>query len=205
MIRIKICGITNIQDAIDAQDCGADALGFIFYKKSKRYITPEDAKKIIGKLNPFIAKVGVFVNESGDKVNRIAKLAGLTHVQLHGNETVAFAKAMQLPVIRAINFNGLSSFNLKEWQEFPILVDSGNSITPGGTGEVFDWHKLSDIIKDIPFILAGGLTPDNVSDAVEITKPVAVDVSSGVELGPGKKSRKKIKLFIDKVKLSESL
>ncbi|MCB0282915.1 MAG: phosphoribosylanthranilate isomerase [Calditrichae bacterium] len=205
MIRIKICGITNLDDAVAAQNLGADAVGFIFYQKSKRYISPENAKYIINSLNPFIAKVGVFVNESKENVGHIAKSVGLTHVQLHGNESVKYARSLLMPVIRAFNFSELKHVRLDDWQDFSVLIDSGSSSNPGGTGQTFPWQELVKEIQNTPFILAGGLNPENVLDAIKIAKPIAVDVSSGVELEYGKKSIEKIKQFIDKVKLSESI
>jgi phosphoribosylanthranilate isomerase len=199
MIRVKICGITNIKDAIHAQESGADAIGFIFFEKSKRFVKEDDVKSIVKSLNPFICKVGVFVNESAERINKVAEYCGLTHVQLHGEENVELAKSINRPVIRALNFDDSILGNIRKWQEYDLLVDSGNIENRGGTGVPFDWQKFSKLnIQD--FILAGGLHPGNIEDAIKTVKPSAVDVSSGVEKSPGVKDPVLVKELIDKVK-----
>ena len=200
MTRVKICGITNSEDALFAQDCGADALGFIFYKKSRRYILAEKVKKIILKLNPFISKVGVFVNCSSKKINETATNCGLTHIQLHGDETVEFAESLNRPVIKALNFNKLLLAQVDYWQNYSLLVDSGNNESRGGTGKTIPWRELKKITGDSGIILAGGLTAQNVKEAINIINPSAVDVSSGVEKSPGNKDKALVKQFIESVK-----
>ena len=200
MTRVKICGITSVKDALFAQDCGADALGFIFYKKSRRYISPEKVKKTILKLNPFISKVGVFVNCSSKKINETATNCGLTHIQLHGDETVEFAESLNRPVIKALNFNKLLLAQVDYWQNYSLLVDSGTNESRGGTGRTIPWRELKKITGDSAIILAGGLTAQNVKEAINIINPSAVDVSSGVEKSPGYKDKALVKQFIESVK-----
>lgn len=196
MVRIKICGITRLEDALCAEECGAHALGFIFYKKSKRYIEPILATKIIEKLNPFISKVGVFVNEDIEVIKQIIANCGITHVQLHGDETIDFAAKINNPVLRALNFDDNINQKIKDWEEYPILIDSGTAKKPGGTGKTLPWDSLKSFIKNRKIILAGGLTPENITTAIKIVKPMAVDVNSGVEKSPGIKNRDLIEKFI---------
>ena len=200
MIRVKICGITRLEDALFAEKSGADALGFIFYKKSKRYIDPSKAAVIISKLNPFISNVGVFVNESADTINKIASQCGLTHVQLHGDETEEIAKRIDPIVIKAINFSENILNEIKKWQKYQLLIDSGTREIPGGTGKTLPWDSLKNINIGNHFILAGGLTVKNVKQGIEVLKPMAVDVSSGVEIVPGIKDHNLVKQFIKIVK-----
>jgi len=200
MIHVKICGITNLEDALFAQDCGADALGFIFYPKSKRYILQQDAKSIIQNLNPFINKVGIFVNTSSNDINEIAADCNLTHIQLHGDETVDFAESIHRPVIKALNFNSQLSAQIDIWSGYSLLIDSGNKETRGGTGNTLPWHELKSIVGDLRIILAGGLKPDNIKHAIKTLNPHTVDVSSGVEKSPGIKDKQLVKKFIEFVK-----
>ncbi len=200
MTRVKICGITNIDDAISAQEFGADALGFIFYSKSKRNILPEKAFEIVQELNPFINKVGVFVNSTPQEINKIAAYCGLTQIQLHGDETVELAQTLQLPVIRALNFNSQLSGKIDKWRNYSLLIDSGNEETRGGTGQIIPWKKLKNMTGSSQIILAGGLTASNIKEALEIINPNAVDVSSGVEKSPGIKDKHLVKQFIELVK-----
>jgi len=200
MIRVKICGITRLENALFAQESGADALGFIFYKKSKRCIKPDEAAAIISKLNPFISKVGVFVNESVDVINEISSQCGLTHVQLHGDEIVEMAQKINRIVIKAINFSENISVEIEKWQNYQLLIDSGTKEIPGGTGKTLPWDSLASLNIANQFVLAGGLNTDNVEKGIEALKPVAVDVSSGVEISPGIKDHNLVKQFIEKVK-----
>ena len=203
MTRIKICGITNTEDAMSAQNAGAHALGFVFYKKSKRYTDPLKVREIVKQLNPFIAKIGVFVNETAEEIMNIYRMCGLTHVQLHGDENRTFADQLHLPIIKAINYSGTLKTYIKAWSDLPVLIDNGNKINPGGTGHTLSWEKIADEIDYSKIILAGGLTPENVRKAISILHPAAVDVSSGVEKEPGKKDVNKIIKFIEQVKTSE--
>lgn len=200
MTRIKICGITNLKDALLAELYGADAVGFIFFPESKRYITPEKVQNIIKHLNPFISKVGVFVNLPIDEVNSISKFCGLTHVQLHGEETIKMAQLFNLPVIKSLSYHEQLETQLTEWNNYHVLVDSGTKSERGGTGKTLPWESLVQKLRNKKIALAGGLTPENVTQAIRIVHPVAVDVSSGVENVPGIKDETKLRRFIESVK-----
>lgn len=200
MTRVKICGITRLEDALLAQESGADALGFIFYSKSKRYIDPENAADIISRLNPFIMKVGVFVNESVSGINEISTHCGLTHIQLHGGESPDIVSQIKRSIIKAINFSQNLVNDLAIWQGRDILIDSGSKETPGGTGKTLPWEALQALHLQQPFILAGGLSLDNIEKALAMLNPAAVDISSGVERAPGIKDPDLVKQFIKKVK-----
>jgi phosphoribosylanthranilate isomerase len=200
-IKIKICGITNMKDARAASDSGADALGFIFYKDSKRYVAPETAKDIISGLPPFIAKVGVFVNSDLDEILAIKDKTGINVAQLHGDETPEFCMSVPFKVIKVIRIHDKSDIDqLAQYSDQDILFDTYSNIEYGGTGESFNWEILKDLSLSKHIILSGGLNPDNVLDAVKVVRPYAVDVSSGVESEPGKKDHKKIKKFIEAIK-----
>ncbi len=203
MTRIKICGITNLTDAQLAADLGAHALGFIFYKKSPRYVAPDKARHIIGHLPPFVATVGVFVDEDGATVREIASLSGLDWIQLHGSESPEYCRSLGRRVIKGFRVKGEEIYaQLTEYQGAAqaFLLDTYKTGTPGGTGETFDWQLAREVRKCGPIILAGGLTPDNVAEAIRIAQPGAVDVASGVEASPGKKDDGKLRAFIDAVK-----
>lgn len=201
--KVKICGITNIEDALDAVWRGADALGFVFFKESKRYIGPKRARNIIEILPPWVFKVGLFVNERVSKVKKIAKYCKLDFVQLHGGEDLAYLRNLKgFRLIRAIRLKDKSAFrNLDNLPCELLLFDVYSNKEFGGTGKIFDW-SLSKEIKKIkkPYVISGGLTPLNVHKAVKKFSPYAVDVSSGVEKKPGKKDRKLIKEFIKNAK-----
>lgn len=200
MIRVKICGITRLEDALFAQKSGADALGFIFYKKSKRYIEPKKAATIISQLNPFITKVGVFVNGDVDVINEISVQCGLTHVQLHGNESIEMARQIKRVIIKAVNFSEHLLNDIKDWENYNLMIDSGTNEIPGGTGKTLPWESLRDLSIDREFVLAGGLNSNNVNQAIKMLNPAAVDVSSAVETSPGVKNHRLVKQFIDIVK-----
>lgn len=199
-MKVKICGITDMEAALAAVNAGADALGFVF-AESKRKIEPEKARDIVRKLPSKVMKVGVFVNVAKAKIESIAEAVGLTHIQLHGDETPEFCKSLQLPVIKAIRIEDHES--LKKIMEFPceyVLLDGPKGIFYGGNGLKFDWSlaaKQNFAGKKI--ILAGGLTPDNVAEAVMLVRPYMVDVSSGVETD-GKKDLHKVKEFLKNAK-----
>ncbi len=203
MVRIKICGITNSGDALLAADLGAHALGFNFYKKSPRYISPDQARHIIGQLPPFVAAVGVFVDEDAAKVREIASLAGLEWLQLHGKESPEYCRSLGCRVIKGFRVQDRGSLAiLAEYRDAvqAFLLDNYRPGLPGGTGETFDWALAQEARKFGPIILAGGLTPDNVAEAIRVARPAAVDVASGVEAAPGKKDPVKLKAFIEAVK-----
>lgn len=201
MVRVKVCGITNAEDASRAVDLGADALGFIFYKGSKRYIDPRDARKIISSLPPFISAVGVFVNQGIPEIVEAAGVSGIDTVQLHGDETPEFCAMLPYKLIKAVRVK--DKVNAAEVELYPvraILFDKHTDDLYGGTGTSFDWGVLKGIKISKKVILSGGLTPENVSGAIKIVKPYGVDVSTGVEDSPGKKNHTKMRKFIEAVK-----
>jgi phosphoribosylanthranilate isomerase len=200
-IKIKVCGTTNLKDALFAVESGADALGFIFYKKSPRYVLQKDAKDIVAKLPPFVETVGVFVNETSDKVNRIAEQCKLTAIQLHGDESPAFCRRIKRRVIKAFRVKDTNSFKgMADYDVSGFLLDSYNDESKGGTGKTFDWNLALRAKKQGPIILAGGLNPYNVYTAIHRVKPYGVDVCSGVEKSPGIKDSVKIDEFIKSVR-----
>lgn len=200
MARVKICGITNKDDAFKAIKFGADALGFVFYKKSPRFISPSRARNIISILPPFISTVGVFVNEKSGAIGDIAGFCGLTHVQLHGDEDPAFCRRMEryrVRPIKAFRISDTFDFGLiRKYEGISLLFDAWKEGVPGGTGETFNWDILRQADIRGSWILSGGLTPDNVSQAVGQLNPYAVDVSSGVESAAGIKDHHKMQSFI---------
>jgi len=202
-VRVKICGITRAEDALIAVEVGADALGFIFYEESPRSITPSAARDIVAKLPPFIAKVGVFVNEEVSKVREIAAEVGLTTLQLHGEESPAYCEEVGLSVIKALRVRGEEDIhNISSLNVAALLLDTYKKGQIGGTGEVFDWALALKALgkSNRPIILSGGLTPDNVAEAVKRVRPYAVDVSSGVEKSPGIKDSGLVESFIRRAK-----
>lgn len=199
--KIKICGITNMEDAQAAADYGADALGFIFYKESKRYVDPEVAKSIVSALPPFIATVGVFVNHDLGEISRIKETTGIQVAQLHGDETPEFASSLPIEVIKVIRVKDKSDLDkVAQYSGQAILFDTYSDKEYGGTGESFDWKILNNLSSEKKVVLSGGLNPENVLEAIQIVRPYAVDVSSGVEDTPGKKDHTKIKKFIEAIK-----
>ncbi|MBT3513905.1 MAG: phosphoribosylanthranilate isomerase [Nitrospina sp.] len=200
-IKVKVCGTTSIKDALFSVESGADALGFIFYKKSPRCISQKEVKDIVVQLPPFVEAVGVFVNETSDKVNRIAEQCKLTAIQLHGEESPAFCRRIKRRVIKAFRVKDFDSF--KKMQNYDVsgfLLDSYSDDSRGGTGKVFDWNLALRAKKYGPVILAGGLTPYNVYTAIHRVKPYGVDVCSGVEKSPGVKDCIKLDKFIKSVR-----
>jgi len=202
MIKIKICGLTNLDDASAAIDLGADALGFVFYKESPRNISPEKAAAIIARLPVFTTTVGVFVNEPKEEILKIVEQTGVSVIQLHGEEP---PEACLLPkkVIKGIRIKSLESLEpLKRYQGHvsAFLLDTYAPHLPGGTGQTFNWDIALEAKSYGRIILAGGLTPENISEAIKTVRPYAVDVSSGVELEKGKKDHEKMKLFIERAK-----
>lgn len=203
MTRIKICGITNLSDAVFCSSKGADFLGFVFYKKSPRYIAPAKAKQIIRQLPAGILKVGVFVNEAPAVVRKIARACGLDILQFHGDETPQYlAGFKEYRVMKAFRVkNRIEPKLLKGYKADFYLFDAFKKDVFGGTGKSFDWKFLSGLKKvNTPVFISGGLTPKNVVSLSEKMRPFCVDVSSGVESSPGKKDHKKIEKFIKVVK-----
>ncbi len=177
-----------------ATNYGASALGFIFYEKSPRYINPEILKTWISNVPSSVKKVGVFVNKDVDKVNKIAEELNLGVVQLHGDESPEYCNQMIRPVIKVFRVNKkFDSIMLKNYQVATFLFDTYNKENHGGTGESFDWQSILQLNTETPVILSGGLNADNVLEGIEVVKPSAVDVNSGVETAPGKKDEEKIK------------
>jgi phosphoribosylanthranilate isomerase len=199
MIRVKICGISNLKDALAAIEYGADALGFVFFSKSPRYIAPEKAKSIISSLPPIITTVGVFVDEEKKKLEEIVSFTGLDTIQLHGSEPPEYSN-FNKKVIKAIRIKELSDLELlKRYNSVSsFLLDTYSPNELGGTGKVFNWEIAVEAKKYGKIILAGGLRPDNVAKAIEVVQPYGIDVSSGVEGNiKGRKDHKKIRLFIE--------
>lgn len=203
MVKVKICGITNLEDAQAAVEEGADMLGFIFYNKSPRYIKPEKAKEIISNLPQEIEKVALFVNEEkGAVADALSRIREINLLQFHGDETPDYCNAFNKRIIKAIRVKNKDSIReLASYNVNFFLLDAWKKDVYGGTGLNFDW-KLTENAKQykVPIILSGGLNPDNVKKAIELVKPYAVDVSSGVEISPGKKDSELIKKFIQEAK-----
>jgi len=200
-VKIKICGMTSARDAAYAADLGADAVGLIFFKKSPRAVTEAQARKILDGLPPLVHRVGVFVNESAERINRLVDRLKLDRVQLHGEESPAFCKTIRAQVFKAVRVQNADS--LKGLNRYPVrgfLLDAFHPAHYGGTGEVFDWRLALRAKKAGPVILAGGLTPENVAEAIERVRPYGVDVCSGVEKRPGRKDYDKLRAFFDAVR-----
>jgi phosphoribosylanthranilate isomerase len=202
MTEVKICGITSLEDAFSACDSGADALGFIFFGKSPRCVSPEEAREIIRRIPGEIAKVGVFVDREIQAVRRIYEHCGLDLIQLHGEEPAEYARAFPSSIlIKAVAPREKSDLQgLKFYGAKAFLVDSRDETQYGGTGQISNWELAAAIQKTHAVILAGGLNPDNVEAAIASVSPEAVDVSSGVEIQPGKKDRRKVRLFVEKAR-----
>ncbi len=202
MVKVKICGITNSEDAAAAVDFGADALGFVFFGGSPRYIQPKEAAKIIRIIPPIVQTVGVVVNECSDDLERIIAESGVDVIQLHGEELPEVCRSSRR-TIKAIRVKSLDS--LAPLEEFKGMVSAFllDAYTPdvlGGTGRLFNWDIAVEAKRFGKIILAGGLTPDNVADAVRYVMPFAVDVSSGVEAAKGRKDHERMRIFIERAK-----
>jgi phosphoribosylanthranilate isomerase len=206
-VRIKICGITNLEDALDAVRAGADALGFVFHRESPRYVEPETVRQIVLRLPPMALTVGVFVNAEQKVVRDLMDRCGLTLAQLHGDEPSAYCETLGRPVLKAVRLRGRDHFLaiselLGRAQVRGILVDGFSEQTYGGTGTRADWELAAEAAKVGPLVLAGGLTSENVGEAIRTVHPYGVDVSSGVERSPGKKDPVKVRAFINAAKLA---
>ncbi|MDX2251366.1 MAG: phosphoribosylanthranilate isomerase [Nitrospira sp.] len=206
MIKVKICGITTGDDARIAVAAGADALGFVMYRKSPRWVEPSVARSIIADLPPFVLPVGVFVNEDAAAVRTLMDECGFALAQLHGDETAAYCQQLGRPVLKALRVKDRGSFlALAEFQGRArvrgVLLDAFSDQAYGGTGHKVDWTLAAEAARSVPILLAGGLTPSNVAEAVQLVRPYGVDVSSGVEATPGKKDPVKVKAFIEAARL----
>jgi len=193
---LKICGITRSADAVHAVGSGATAIGFVFWRQSPRWIDPDRAAAIVRDMPPGVTTVGVFVDESPDVVRRVAREVGLGAVQLHGDETPADARELGVPVLRAIALDGFES----ACEVWPVdttwLLDAIDPARRGGTGQQVDWGRAAGVAARARVVLAGGLTPQNVADAIARVRPYGVDVSSGVEESPGVKDFVKVSRFL---------
>ena len=221
MTWIKICGITNLEDAELAVDAGADALGFVFYEKSPRRVDVETARAIVARLPERIEKVGVFVEQTPDELRKVAEQAGLTAVQLYGDSSQDLLLGSPIPIDQQIGVEKLilvfpgerlkeGSFAISENAKekiYAVLFDSGSGTTPGGTGTTFNWEQTHGMVQAIsltvPVIVAGGLNSSNIGDAVRVFQPFGVDVASGTEAKPGRKDPEKVRAFVEAVKRAD--
>jgi phosphoribosylanthranilate isomerase len=195
-VFLKVCGITRLSDAQLAVAHGATALGFVFWPRSPRAVTAEQAAAIAAALPPEVMRVGVFVNESIDGIRRIAALAGLTAVQLHGDEPPAYAGALAWPVLRSVTLDTAAAAGLAWGGATTFLLDAADVERRGGTGQRVDWTRAAALARERRVVLAGGLTPANVAEAIATVRPCGVDVSSGVEQAPGVKDKEKMVDFL---------
>jgi len=202
MIRVKICGITSRDDAVAAVGAGADALGFIFVKRTPRWIEPEAAGAIIREVGPFVTTVGVFVDRTVEEIEGVAAVSGISLAQLHGSETPEACDRLRLPFVKAIRIQGEDDLaaigRYKGARAF--LLDTYAPGVLGGTGRTFPWAIAARAAREARVVLSGGLTPDNIAKAIGQVRPYGVDVSSGVETSPGRKDHQKVKEFIDRAK-----
>jgi phosphoribosylanthranilate isomerase len=194
---VKICGITRPDDADAAVDAGAGAIGFVFWPGSPRWVDPFRAARIAAALPPFVTPVGVFVNQPAEYVNGVAALVKLGAVQLHGDETPADAAHIKHPILKAMPVDGAAQAAGVWSSRVVLLLDVHDPVRRGGTGRTIDWAAAADISARRPVLLAGGLTPSNVAEAVERVRPFGIDVSSGVESTPGRKDHRRIRALFE--------
>jgi phosphoribosylanthranilate isomerase len=192
---VKICGVTRLDDARAAVDAGASAVGFVFWPNSPRFVDPYRARAIAAKLPPFVTAVGLFVNQPAGYVNGVASLVRLGAVQLHGDETPEFAASIAAPVIKALPVERAGG-----WPEATtLLLDAHDPVKRGGTGRVIDWSAAAAVAAHRRVLLAGGLTPENIADAIARVRPFGIDVSSGVERAPGIKDHARIRALFEAI------
>lgn len=204
MIPTKICGITNLDDANVAVENGASAIGFIFYEKSPRTISINNAKSISKHLPKTIARVGVFVNHEKDFINEAISEVPLDMIQLHSDETPDFCNQFDVAILKALRIKNEASLSVMDQYDVAVfLLDTFSNDQYGGTGETFDWSVLNRKFKT-PIILSGGLNSENILDAIDAVNPSAVDVNSGVESSPGKKDFNKLKLLFKNLNKTQS-
>jgi phosphoribosylanthranilate isomerase len=193
---VKVCGITRLSDAVHAAERGATALGFVFWPHSPRFLTPERAAEIIHSLPSTMATVGVFVNETADGIRDIVARSGINAVQLHGDEGPEYAEGFTWPVLRSVTIDDAGE-RCGAWPVGTMfVVDAADPVRRGGTGSRIDWGAAAEVARRHRVILAGGLTPENVSEAIATVRPYGVDVSSGVEASPGVKDSDKVTRFV---------
>jgi phosphoribosylanthranilate isomerase len=195
---VKICGITRADDAAAAVEAGAGAIGFVFWPESPRFIDPYRARAIASTLPPFVTAVGVFVNQPLQHVNAVASLVRLGAVQLHGDETPEYAAAVSSPVVKAVSLGPMDDVRVGAWPaSTTLLLDAHDPVMRGGTGRPIDWTAAAAVAAQRTILLAGGLTPDNVMEAVAQVRPFGIDVSSGVERTPGVKDHRRIRALFE--------
>jgi phosphoribosylanthranilate isomerase len=197
MTLVKICGVTSVADADVAADAGADLIGLIFYPPSPRYVTPEQAGAIVASLPPDLPAVGVFVNESFETITRAARQSGVSRVQLHGDESPDLCRRLPWRCIKTFRFT--EKVQPEMMPDYPVdafLIEGFHGELYGGGGVKADWRRVASLHGYGRIILAGGLTPDNVREAIDVVRPYAVDVCSGVEATPGKKDAAKVRAFV---------
>jgi phosphoribosylanthranilate isomerase len=201
-VKIKICGLTNVEDALDAVAAGADFLGFVLWERSLRHVTVETAREIARQLPPSTPRVGVFVDATVEQVIFSLRVCNFAALQFHGQESPAYCQHFGVMTIKAFRIRDAASLSaMSGYDTDAFLLDSQVEGRPGGTGETFDWPLAAQAKKfDKPIFLAGGLTPQNVAAAIRAVQPFAVDVSSGVEVSPGKKDPQKMRDFVAAVR-----
>lgn len=203
--RVKICGITNVADALNAIECGADAIGLVFYVPSPRFVTIDQAQKIVAAIPPFVSVVGLFVNASTVEIEAVLSQVRIDVLQFHGDENAAECERIKLPYLKAIrvkNDTNLLQCEVEFSSAKALLLDTYSEVAFGGTGHVFNWALIPKNMSK-PIILAGGLNPENVADAIKQVQPYAVDVSGGVEASKGVKDAEKIAAFMQAVKVNK--
>ena len=199
MTFVKICGITNLADALAAVEFGADALGFNFYQPSPRYVSPNDAREIISKLPPTVLPVGVFVNELADRVEAIARESGVRALQLHGDESPEYCVGLKgWYRIKALHVHeDFAERRVLDYDVDAIMLDAGTKKLRGGTGQVIDWSIARKVnALNVKLFLAGGLSPENISGAISTVDPYAVDACSSLERTPGQKDHDRMEMFL---------
>jgi len=196
----KVCGMTRLTDALHAAQHGATAVGFVFWPRSPRYVDPERAAEIIAELPGTVTPVGVFVNQPVDEIRRVASTSGITTIQLHGDEPPAYGDALGWPVWRAVALDHADEA-LDGWPlTTTVLLDAHDPVRRGGTGQIIDWARAAGMTAGRRVVLAGGLTPENVAEAIGASRPYGVDVSSGVEDAPGIKNFDKVARFLERAR-----
>ena len=192
---VKVCGVTRLDDARAAVEAGANAVGFVFWPESPRFVDPYRARAIAAALPPFVTAVGLFVNQPASYVNGVASLLRLGAVQLHGDETPDFAASIAAPVIKAMPVERAHT-----WPNgATLLLDTHDPVKRGGTGRVVDWSAAAEVAATRRVLLAGGLTPENIADAIARVRPFGIDVSSGVECAPGIKDHARIRALFEAI------